>query len=249
MISHELRTPLTVIYSSLQLIDTLYSDSINDKFRDILKTINNNSRRLMRLVNNVLDMSKIDAGYLVINKENIEVVSFIEELIDSIISFSKSKNINIIFDTNMEELYVSIDSEKLERIILNILSNAVKFTPSGKSIFINLFIDIKVSKLYISIRDEGVGIEEEKLPLIFNQYVEVSRGKKELEGTGLGLAIVKKFVEAMGGQIDVSSVYGSGTTFNIELDFESCPKNDEVVQRGIYNQISRKVNVEFSVIE
>ena len=132
----------------------------------------------MRLVNNVLDMSKIDAGYLVLNEDNIEVVSFIEELVDSIISFSKSKNINIIFDTNIEELYISIDSEKLERVILNILSNAVKFTPSGKSIFVNLFIDVKISKLYISIKDEGVGIEEEKLPLIFNQYVEVSKGHR-----------------------------------------------------------------------
>ena len=249
MISHELRTPLTVIYSSLQLIDTLYSDSINDKFADILKTINNNSRRLMRLVNNVLDMSKIDAGYLVLNEDNIEVVSFIEELVDSIISFSKSKNINIIFDTNIEELYISIDSEKLERVILNILSNAVKFTPSGKSIFVNLFIDVKISKLYISIKDEGVGIEEEKLPLIFNQYVEVSKGKKEMEGTGLGLAIVKKFVESMGGKIEVSSVYGSGTTFDIVLGFEKCPEDDDMIQRGVYDQISRKVKVEFSVIE
>ena len=249
MISHELRTPLTVIYSSLQLIDTLYGDSINDKFDAMLKTINNNSRRLMRLVNNVLDMSKIDAGYLVINEDSIEVVSFIEELVDSIISFSKSKNINIIFDTNMEELYIKTDSEKLERVILNILSNAVKFTPSGKSIFVNLFIDIKISKLYISIKDEGVGIEEEKLPLIFNQYVEVSKGKKEMEGTGLGLAIVKKFVEAMGGKIEVSSIYGTGTTFDIELGFERCLEDDDMIKREGYNQISRKVKVEFSVIE
>ena len=248
MISHELRTPLTVIYSSLQLIDTLYSDSINDKFDAILKTINNNSRRLMRLVNNVLDMSKIDAGYLVLNEDNIEVVSFVEELVDSIIAFSKSKNINIIFDTNIEELYISIDSEKLERVILNVLSNAVKFTPSGKSIFVNLFINIEISKLYIYIKDEGVGIEEEKLPLIFNQYVEASKGKKEMEGTGLGLAIVKKFVESMGGKIEVSSVYGSGTTFDIELGFENCPEED-MIQRGVYDQISRKVKVEFSVIE
>ena len=99
----------------------------------------------MRLVNNVLDMSKIDAGYLVLNEDNIEVVSFVEELVDSIIAFSKSKNINIIFDTNIEELYISIDSEKLERVILNVLSNAVKFTPSGKSIFVNLFINIEIS--------------------------------------------------------------------------------------------------------
>ena len=128
------------------------------------------------------------------------------------------------------------------------LSNAVKFTPSGKSIFVNLFINIEISKLYIYIKDEGVGIEEEKLPLIFNQYVEASKGKKEMEGTGLGLAIVKKFVESMGGKIEVSSVYGSGTTFDIELGFENCPEED-MIQRGVYDQISRKVKVEFSVIE
>ena len=149
----------------------------------------------------------------------------------------------------MEELYIKTDSEKLERVILNILSNAVKFTPSGKSIFVNLFIDIKISKLYISIKDEGVGIEEEKLPLIFNQYVEVSKGKKEMEGTGLGLAIVKKFVEAMGGKIEVSSIYGTGTTFDIELGFERCLEDDDMIKREGYNQISRKVKVEFSVIE
>ncbi|WP_061311236.1 PAS domain-containing sensor histidine kinase [Clostridium botulinum] len=222
-ISHELKTPLNVIFTAVQLLGFYEEDCNNEKQDKYLKLIKQNCYRLMKLINNLLDTTKLDSGYLKLNLVNYNIVNLIEEITLSVTSYAESKGINIIFDTNVEEKIIAVDTDKIERIILNLLSNSIKFTNPGGNIFVN--VKDSGENVYIHVKDTGVGIPSDKLESIFERFFQVDKTlKKNKEGTGIGLHLVKSFVEMHNGTVTIKSELGKGTEFIIKLPAVVCEK-------------------------
>ena len=249
-ISHELKTPLNVIFTAVQLLG-FYEKDINkdldyEKQDKYLKLIKQNCYRLMKLINNLLDTTKLDSGYLKLNLVNYNIISLIEEITLSVTSYAESKGINIVFDTNVEEKIIAVDPDKIERIILNLLSNSIKFTNSEGNIFVN--IKDSGDYVYIHVKDTGVGIPSDKLESIFERFFQVDKTlKKNKEGTGIGLHLVKSFVEMHKGDVTIASELGKGTEFIIKLPATVCNNNIKS-KNVIYEANVERINMEFSDI-
>lgn len=250
-ISHELKTPINVILSAVQLLMIKCVDDssdYNEKSAKLLNVIKQNGYRLIRLVNNLLDMSKFDSGFLKLNLCNENIVSIVEDITLSVADYIKSKGVSIIFDTDVEELLMAVDCDKIERIILNLLSNAVKFTNNGDDIFV--FVIDEEETVKISVKDTGVGIPEDKLKVIFDRFGQVEKTLiRNKEGTGIGLSLVKNLVEIHGGSISVNSKVGEGSEFIVELPVTLIDEKEEDMCSPYYS--SGKVDnilVEFSDI-
>ncbi|MCW6106541.1 PAS domain-containing sensor histidine kinase [Clostridium sporogenes] len=249
-ISHELKTPLNVIFTAVQLLG-FYEKDINkdldyEKQDKYLKLIKQNCYRLMKLINNLLDTTKLDSGYLKLNLVNYNIISLIEEITLSVTSYAESKGINIVFDTNVEEKIIAVDPDKIERIILNLLSNSIKFTNSGGNIFVNI-IDSE-EDVYIHVKDTGVGIPSDKLESIFERFFQIDKTlKKNKEGTGIGLHLVKSFVEMHKGDVTINSELGKGTEFIIKLPATVCDNNIKS-KNVVYEANVERINMEFSDI-
>ena len=201
-ISHELKTPLNVIFATAQLFNMYCnSGSLDEKKDSIIKyieSIKQNSYRLSKIINNIVDLSKIEAGFFKLNLSNNNIVEVVEEIVMSVTNFTESKGLNIIFDTDIEEKIIACDPEKIERIVLNLISNAIKFSDEGDEIFVD--IKDKNEFVEISVRDNGIGIEEKNLDMIFDRFKQVDKSlSRNAEGTGIGLSLVKSIVELHGG--------------------------------------------------
>jgi len=248
-ISHELKTPLNVIFSAIQLLNVYKADSLENyenKQEKYLKIMKQNCYRLMRLINNILDMTKLDSGFLKLNLGNYNIVSIVEDIVLSVASYAESKGISITFDTDVEEKIMAFDPDKVERIILNLLSNAVKFTGYGGEIFVD--IEDKDDKLFISVRDTGVGIPEEKLQIIFERFIQVDKTlRRDHEGSGIGLSLVKSFVEMHQGKISINSKLGYGSEFIIELPVKVL-EEDILKESYTFEDNIERINIEFSDI-
>lgn len=249
VMSHELRTPLTLIYSSVQLAYDVYGDEITQNIEKTLNRININCSRLLKLINNILDISKAEAGFLVVNPVSFEVVSTTEMIVNSVNNFAESRLIELIFDTNEEEMFVKLDKDKYEKILLNLLSNAVKYTPEGKSILITL--EIMKDGFTLCVKDEGIGIPEAKIPHVFDRFAQVNSSlSRRAEGTGIGLSLVKKLVELMGGNIFVRSKVDCGSEFIINFKEVSLEAVESLEDYSIISSnIEGKINIEFSDID
>ena len=159
-----------------------------------------NCYRLIRLVNNLLDIVKYDSGFITPNMQNENIIYAVEAIAMSIVPYAESKGIKLIFDTDTEEKIIACDVDKIERIILNLLSNALKFTDRGGYIYITTTDN--EDKVEISVRDTGIGIPADKKEFIFERFTQVNKAlKRNHEGTGIGLSLVKSFVELHGGEI------------------------------------------------
>lgn len=219
-ISHELRTPINVILGTLQLSDYFYKNGLiesnigkMEKYNGIMKQ---NCYRLVRLVNNLIDITKIDSGYFQINLSNCNIVNIIEEITLSVADYVENKGIQLIFDTDVEEKYMACDPDKIERIVLNILSNAIKYTEPGGEILVNVY-DM-AENIIIRVKDSGIGIPSDKQNLIFERFVQVDKSlSRNREGSGIGLSLVRSLVEMHGGRIWVKSTYGKGSEFYVKL--------------------------------
>lgn len=252
-VSHELRTPLNVLWSTTQLLQSINLTSAAEgcDINKYLKIMNQNTLRLLRLINNLIDTTKIDGGYLPLNLANGNIVYAIEETVLSAASYTESQDINLVFDTEVEEKYMAFDSDKIERIVLNILSNAIKFTERGGSIFVNI-CDLG-NKIKLSIKDTGIGIPEDKLESVFGRFAQVNRTvSRKGEGSGIGLALVKSLVELHGGKVYVKSEVGEGSEFIIELPVtlveEKKDSEFEPSYKGMNSKYIDKVKIEFSDI-
>jgi len=252
-LSHELRTPLNVILSALQLFDTFTSDSdVIDKERKFKKYSNimkQNCYRQLRLVNNMIDITKLDAGFFELNLQNCNIVNVVESVTLSVSEYIRAKSIELIFDTDIEECIISCDPEKIERVILNLLSNSIKFTKPGGSMTVNIYD--KGENIIISIKDTGIGIPNDKLDIIFDRFRQVDRSlARKQEGSGIGLSIVKSLVELHGGKISVLSEYGKGTEFIIAFPVIVMPKENSIC--GVLEAESQErietIHIEFSDI-
>ncbi|WP_291633310.1 ATP-binding protein, partial [Clostridium sp.] len=252
-LSHELRTPLNVICSTIQLIKSLDgSKNLGDeKIKYYINIMNQNSLRLLRLINNIIDTTKIEANYISLQLKNGDIIYIVEEISQSVAEYIKNHGITLIFDTDVEEKTIAFDEEKIERIMLNLLSNAVKFTEKNGSILVNIYD--KGDFIEISIKDTGIGIPKDKLKFIFERFAQIDKStSRHNEGSGIGLALVKSLVEMHGGEIHVNSIEGKGSEFIITLPVrivdtkqeENNLKNREVFETNYEENLS----IEFSDI-
>lgn len=251
-ISHEFRTPINVLLSTLQLINlqqqNMPADSACSKITKYISIMKQNCYRLLRLASNLIDITKMDSGFFEINPINCNVVEVIEDITMSVAEYIQDKGIKLQFDTDVEEKIISVDPEKIERIMLNLLSNAVKFTEDQGSIDVN--IKDKGESIEVSVKDTGIGIPEDKLDIIFERFRQVNSSlTRSHEGSGIGLSLVKGLVELHGGTIRVESEYGKGAEFIFELpakiDVNGMERN--LASITIQGKID-KVNIEFSDI-
>jgi signal transduction histidine kinase len=250
-ISHELRTPLNVLLSMLQLLDLhLRNGDIVFNNLDVDKKVyimKQNCFRLLRLVNNLIDITKIDSGFFQLQLQNRNIIAVIEEITLSVADYIENKGIELIFDTEIEEVEIACDADKIERIMLNMLSNSVKFTPAGGSIFVN--IKNEGSILTVSVRDSGIGIPEDKMQYIFERFRQVDKSlSRNREGSGIGLSLVKALVELHGGRVWVESEYGKGSTFTFQLPVKLTEVQNQSIDRNIQVGHIERINVEFSDI-
>lgn len=247
-ISHELKTPLNVIYTAVQVLN-LGGDNDSKTIKkndEYLKIIKQNCYRLLKLINNLLDMTRLDSGFLKLQLQNCDIVSIVEEITLSVVPFVKSRKINIIFDTNVEEKIMAFDPDKIERIILNLISNAIKFTNPGGDIYVNI-TDIN-KNILISVRDTGVGIPEDKLKVIFERFAQVDKTfRRNREGSGIGLSLVKSLVELHSGEISVKSELEIGSTFIVKLPVKHMDE-DYILNNAKPEANIDRVNIEFSDI-
>ncbi|CDG02328.1 sensor histidine kinase [Clostridium chauvoei] len=252
-VSHEFKTPLNIILSTMQLINNnieeekICCDS-DVNLKKYMNYIKQNSYRLLRLVNNLIDESKIENGYYDLCCGNHNIVSIIEDITLSISPFIESKKINLVFDTDIEELIISCDPDKIERIMLNLLSNAVKYTKDKGKIIVNIKSD--KNKVLVSIQDNGIGIPKEKINSIFERFERVQTEEtKKISGSGIGLSLVKSLVEMHEGKIYVESKLGEGTKVSFELPNKKL-KGDFIVQENRDLTLGKveKCKIEFSDI-
>ena len=247
-LSHELKTPLNIFYSIIQLLDKTESIGIKefkesyDKYSGSLKL---NTKRMLRLVNNIIDSTRIDTGILKAEFGNYEIVSIVEDIVMSTVPFAQSKNISIEFDTNVEEHFIKCDPAMIEKIVLNLVSNSIKYTENGGSIKVDIILKNDILEIFF--KDTGIGIPYELKDKIFNRFSRVDSSLKRLnEGSGIGLNIVKSMVEVDNGSISVDSVLNEGSVFRIELPnvliedspmiiYEFNKANTELELSDIYN--------------
>lgn len=240
-VSHELKTPLSIILIQFELM-RLYRDD-TDKMDELIAMVEQNSYRLTRLVNNLLDISKIDSGFMQPNLVNADIVSLVSGLCDTVKDFAEVKLINLRLQTQISSQIMLVDIDKIERIILNLLSNAIKHTLEGG--YITVEVGRKGESIFISVTDTGEGIPQDKLEVIFDRYAQVDTSlTRKNEGTGIGLSLTKCFVELMGGRIWAESNYGKGSTFYVELPV--LYSSDRLSDQARCMDPSRNVELELS---
>lgn len=251
-LSHELRTPIHIIYSSLQLLN---SQKLTERCSDFKKSfdkyepaIRANSLRLLKLINDIIDVNKLDNECISYNKKICNIVELVENVSNSVLPYMKTKNIEFIFDTTQEERYIECDHEKIERVFLNLLSNAIKFTPeNGK---IEIYINFTNDWISISVKDNGIGISEDYINKIFDRYVQDENLKSKSKGSGIGLSLVKSFVELHDGKIELNSKLGVGSEFIVYLKNISDDENlKRMIEHSGEELFLGDISVEFSNVE
>jgi PAS domain S-box-containing protein len=250
-ISHELRTPLNVLIGSLQLMDMQVRNNLiidrDNRMGKHFKTMKQNCFRLLRLVNNLIDITKIDSGFYEIHLKNMDIVNIIEEITLSVAEYVENNEITLVFDTDVEEKVMAFDPDKIERIILNLLSNAIKFTGAGGTITVTL--SDKEESISISVKDTGMGIPHDKLEIIFERFRQVNKSlTRNHEGSGIGLSLVKSLVEMHNGKISVNSERGIGSEFTIDLPANLVAQDDVNIKSNYEQSRIERVNLEFSDI-
>ena len=222
-VSHEFRTPLTMILGPLEnTLNGSYGE-LTEGVQRQLEIMHRNSLRLMHLINELLDLQKIEAGKMQLQARPGNIAAFVEGILLSSSALAAQKNIFLEFDNATADQVIFYESAKLEKVFYNIISNALKFTPSGGSINVDITElpatpEMNEGAISISVSDTGPGIEEENLNKIFHRFTRLEGTQNsEYEGTGIGLALVKELVELHGGTISVASSVGIGTIFTITL--------------------------------
>ena len=234
-VSHELRTPITSIKS---YVDTLcnHGDKLEDDiYREFLTIIDNEADRLMYLVNDVLQLSKLEEADRELETAPMEISRACEAAVRSVNMMAKDRGIDINFEENAEIPLVEINQESIERVIINLLTNAIKYTPSGGTITVMVEhikaeqrskdeseegkgeTKVEAEEVAVHIKDTGIGIPEDALENVFDRFFRVEKKVHTIEGTGLGLTIVKKIIEKHGGRLGVVSAIGEGSTFSFYL--------------------------------
>jgi PAS domain S-box-containing protein len=252
-LSHELKTPINLIFSTVQLMESkVKNDIINIKeigFNKHSHILKQNCYRMLKLISNLIDITKIDTGFLNLNLKNSNIISIVEDITLSTAEYIESKGISLLFDTDIEERIMATDANMIERIILNLLSNAIKFTDNGGKITVGIMD--KETSIIVSVKDTGVGIPKEKLDTIFGRFNQVEQTlSRNARGSGIGLALVHSLVRMHGGIIFAVSELGKGSEFIIELPVRLVTEEDDesfIDVQGKERYVDM-MNIEFSDI-
>lgn len=249
-ISHELRTPLNVILGSVQMMSLILKEPQEKpciKLGKYVHVTRQNCYRLIRLINNLIDITKMDAGFFKLNRVNANIIHIVEEITLSVSEYIESRGLELIFDTEEEEVIIACDPDKIERIMLNLLSNSIKFTEKGGRISVM----IKKSDDYvsISIEDTGIGIPADKQDLIFERFRQVDWSfTRSNEGSGIGLSLIKSLVEMHGGRILLKSEHGRGSEFTVQLPIQVVEQEGEEDEPHVHTKNIERIQIEFSDI-
>ncbi|WP_242944845.1 sensor histidine kinase [Clostridium chauvoei] len=241
------------MYSCLQLLNKQKSNgnkALGNYYEKYETTMRQNCFRMLRLVNNLIDMTKIDSGFMKMNFNNYNIVNLVEDITLSVVPYVESKKINIMFDTEFEELDIKCDPDKIERVVLNVISNAVKFTENNGNILVYISADEEWVK--ISIKDDGVGIPYEIRGFIFERFVQNDKSlNRGTEGSGIGLALVKSLVELHDGKVYLEDNNEKGSEFviklpNVTIDTPKYEEKDMI--SNVSKPIAERISIEFSDI-
>ncbi|MBL9175381.1 MAG: response regulator [Verrucomicrobiales bacterium] len=215
-ISHELRTPLTLLLAPLEALRRPAAHLTEGEVADHLQTMHANGLRLLKLINDLLDLVRLESGRMEVRRESVALQEFVSGIANSARKLAEDRRLRLDIQV-MENLgLMSVDRDKLEKAFLNLLINAIKFTPAGGTITCRASRSDTEAVLQVS--DTGIGIPAESLPRVFDRFWQAdASSQRKHQGVGIGLALVKELVEIQGGTVDVSSVVGQGTTFTLRL--------------------------------
>lgn len=244
-ITHELRTPLTLIKGPVRQI--IQSNNLH-KSRLQAEIIERNADRLLLLVNQLLDVNKLEAGKMKLKESQGSLPEFIEAIVEAFRDLSNSKQINLVFQSELEKLFVLFDKHKMEKILYNLLSNACKFTPPKGQIICSFSLGkpsmAGTQAIRIQVADTGRGIGTNHLPHIFDRFYQADNSlSRTAEGTGIGLSLVKELVELMGGTISVHSTLGEGTNFEINLTLQVVTEKESIKAHEISFTIPKQAQI------
>lgn len=216
-VSHELRTPLSSIKAYVEmLVDGEAEDE--ESRAEFYRIIQSESDRLSRLIDNILSISRIESGVVKVTRENLSLAQLIKDAIDVVLPQAQAKSITLTQEEAPLYFQVHADRDMIFQVLINLISNAVKYTPEGGTVMVSVLVDEHAGTVETAVRDTGAGIPEEALPHVFDKFYRVSSHGKLAKGTGLGLALVKHVVETVHhGKVAVTSKVGQGSTFIITL--------------------------------
>jgi signal transduction histidine kinase len=233
-ISHELRTPLTLLLSPLETLLQRFGSTFDDSARELLDTMHANGMRLLKLINDLLDLIRLEAGRMEVKNEPLEVEGFIKGLASAVRQVAENKHIQLETHTDLQLGVVAADHDKLEKIVLNLLFNALKFTPEGGRV--ELRAEKQGDEFVLIVNDNGIGIAGKNLPFVFDRFWQAdSSSQRKYQGVGIGLALVKELAEMMHGTVTVKSLEGKSTTFTVRLPYQKAelpPKSESSASAG-----------------
>lgn len=215
-VSHELRTPMTSIAGSLGLLAGGAAGALPDPAKRLLSIAHSNSQRLVRLINDILDIEKIESGKMVFALQPVELRALTEQAIEANKAFADSFGVTVQLEPESAEAVVRVDPDRMTQVVINLLSNAAKFSPRGETVTVR--IEGKGTTARLTVRDRGPGVPEDYRERIFDKFVQVdATDARQKGGTGLGLSIVKQIMMRLGGEVGLEPAPGGGTVFHVEL--------------------------------
>jgi signal transduction histidine kinase len=243
-VSHELRTPLTLLIAPVETLMRKYSRSLDQETHNVLQTMHSNGMRLLKLINDLLDLVRMESGRMEAKREPVEVNEFIKGLASAARQVADDKRLKLETHVDPELGTVFADRDKLEKIVLNLVFNALKFTPSGG--WVGIRAEKQGNDFVLSVSDSGMGIAEKNLPFVFDRFWQADgSSKRKYQGVGIGLALVKELTEVQGGKVTVESVEGKGTIFTVRLPYQKAePIARAVVANGDHQSDMKTVSSE-----
>ncbi|MCI0744747.1 MAG: ATP-binding protein [Verrucomicrobia subdivision 3 bacterium] len=231
-ISHELRTPLTLLLAPLESLLNRFKSSFDEETRNLLVTMHSNGMRLLKLINDLLDLVRLESGRMVVKREPLGMSDFLKGMASAARQMANDKRITLETHVDPAVGRVMADRDKLEKMILNLQFNALKFTPAGGRI--ELRAEIAGDELVLSVKDTGMGISEQNLANLFSRFWQADdSSRRKYQGVGIGLALVKEFTELQGGTVSVQSELSKGSTFTIRLPYEVAPEGATAVESEV----------------
>jgi signal transduction histidine kinase len=217
-ISHELRTPLCLLIAPLETLINRFSRAFDSDTKDLLATMHSNGMRLLKLINDLLDLVRLESGRIEVKTEPVEVADLLRGLASSVRQVANDKRITLETKVDPELAWVQADRDKIEKTILNLLFNALKFTPAGGRV--SLLAEKAGEQFVLKVQDTGMGISQKNLANVFSRFWQADdSSRRKFQGVGIGLALVKELTEVQGGTVSVESQEGKGTTFTVGLPY------------------------------
>jgi len=236
-ISHELRTPLTVILGAVDSIREEYTDQTGPEVKQMVDVLRSNGLRLLGLIDNLLDLVRFDQGEIQVNREPVDGTRFMRGLLNGMAPLADRKEINVIWNAENEIPAIELDKDKVEKVVLNLLINAIKFTDFGGSI--SLSAGYREGSLCFQVSDTGVGMKASRVDQIFSRFWQAdTASNRKFRGTGIGLSLVKSLVDLMEGEISVESEEGVGSVFTIAVPAPKASEQPDEEANSVYDPLA-----------